>query len=189
MYDSYSLELCTIYDSHGVYLRVLWTICMYKFSRCHVVIFHGFLFHLQFSIKIGWFPVKTARILPRRFSKKPANLSVFLVLLFLRHLRCVLAEFSWFLPIFTDFFKTRRDRWRPIFVVPLNFRTLSWRGWLPIDKASPGVIFLWFSSAHICAVLADFCSPRGLVLPVEFLLSQSTSVCSRSPNLSCSWLA
>jgi hypothetical protein len=31
-----------MYDSHGVYLRVLWTICMYKFSRCHVIVFHSF---------------------------------------------------------------------------------------------------------------------------------------------------
>jgi hypothetical protein len=46
MYDSYGLELCTMYDSHDVYLRVLWTICMYKFSRCHIVIFHVFSFHL-----------------------------------------------------------------------------------------------------------------------------------------------
>jgi hypothetical protein len=42
MHDSYGLELRTMYDSHSVYLRVLWTICMYKFSRCHVIIFHGF---------------------------------------------------------------------------------------------------------------------------------------------------
>jgi hypothetical protein len=31
-----------MYDSHGVYLRVLRTIYMYKFNRCHVVVFHGF---------------------------------------------------------------------------------------------------------------------------------------------------
>jgi hypothetical protein len=46
MYDFYGLELCIMYDSHVVYLRVLWTICMYKFSRCHIVGFHDFLFHL-----------------------------------------------------------------------------------------------------------------------------------------------
>jgi hypothetical protein len=37
---SYKVELCTMYDSHGVYLRVLWTIYMYKF-RCRVG-FHDF---------------------------------------------------------------------------------------------------------------------------------------------------
>jgi hypothetical protein len=42
VYDFYGLELCTMYDSYDVYLRVLWTICIYKFSRCHVVVFHGF---------------------------------------------------------------------------------------------------------------------------------------------------
>jgi hypothetical protein len=42
MYDSYSLELCTMYDSRDIYLRVLRTICIYKFSRYHVVVFHGF---------------------------------------------------------------------------------------------------------------------------------------------------
>jgi hypothetical protein len=46
MYDSHDVELCTMYDSHSVYLRVLWTICMYKFSICHDVVFHGFFFSL-----------------------------------------------------------------------------------------------------------------------------------------------
>jgi hypothetical protein len=44
MYDSYGHELCIIYDSHDVYLRASWTICMYKFSRCHTVVFYGFFF-------------------------------------------------------------------------------------------------------------------------------------------------
>jgi hypothetical protein len=44
LHDSY-LELCTMYDSYGVYLCVLWTICMYKFNRCHVVVFTVFSFH------------------------------------------------------------------------------------------------------------------------------------------------
>jgi hypothetical protein len=44
MYDSYGVDLCTMYDSYDVYLRVLWTICMYKFSRCHAVVFHDFFF-------------------------------------------------------------------------------------------------------------------------------------------------
>jgi hypothetical protein len=42
MYDSHGLELCTMYDSHDIYLLVLWNICMYKFSRCHPVVFHDF---------------------------------------------------------------------------------------------------------------------------------------------------
>ena len=42
MYASHGVDLCTMYDSHGVYLCILLTICMYKFSRCHVVVFHGF---------------------------------------------------------------------------------------------------------------------------------------------------
>jgi hypothetical protein len=37
--------LCTMYDSYGVYLCVLWTICMYKFNRCHIVVFTVFSFH------------------------------------------------------------------------------------------------------------------------------------------------
>jgi hypothetical protein len=31
-----------MYDSHVIYLRVLWTIYMYKFSICHIVGFHDF---------------------------------------------------------------------------------------------------------------------------------------------------
>jgi hypothetical protein len=42
MYDFYGLELCTMYDSHIVYLRILCIIYMHKFSRCHVVVFHDF---------------------------------------------------------------------------------------------------------------------------------------------------
>jgi hypothetical protein len=42
MYASHGVDLCTMYDSHGVYLCILLTICMYKFSRCHAIVFHGF---------------------------------------------------------------------------------------------------------------------------------------------------
>jgi hypothetical protein len=42
MYDSHGLELCTMHDSYGIYLCVLLTNCMYKFSRCHAIIFHNF---------------------------------------------------------------------------------------------------------------------------------------------------
>jgi hypothetical protein len=42
MYDSYGLELCTMYDSYDVYLRVLWTIYMYTISIYHIVVFTGF---------------------------------------------------------------------------------------------------------------------------------------------------
>jgi hypothetical protein len=48
MYGSHGFELCTMYDSHVIYLRVLCTIYMYKFSRCHAVIFHGFF--VQFTV-------------------------------------------------------------------------------------------------------------------------------------------
>jgi hypothetical protein len=44
MYDSTSFELCTMYNSLGVYLRLLWTIYMDKLNRCHVIVFHSFLF-------------------------------------------------------------------------------------------------------------------------------------------------
>jgi hypothetical protein len=50
IFDSYSLELYTMYDSHGV-LRVLYIIYMYKFSRCYVIIFHYFSFHLPIFSK------------------------------------------------------------------------------------------------------------------------------------------
>jgi hypothetical protein len=46
MYDSNCLELCIMYDSHDVYLCVLWTIYMYKFNTTHVVVFTVFSFHL-----------------------------------------------------------------------------------------------------------------------------------------------
>jgi hypothetical protein len=31
-----------MYDSHDVYLCVLWIIYMYKFNTTHFVVFHGF---------------------------------------------------------------------------------------------------------------------------------------------------
>jgi hypothetical protein len=40
-----------MYDSYDIYLRVLWTICMYKFSRCHIIDFHYFSFHLPIFYK------------------------------------------------------------------------------------------------------------------------------------------
>jgi hypothetical protein len=94
---SYGLELCTMYDSHDVYLCVLWTICMYKFSRCHAVVFTVFfvqftdfwqkLFgnrHTDFQAKPVDLSVKSAAFRSSRFS------------LFLRRLRCVSAEFYHF---------------------------------------------------------------------------------------------
>jgi hypothetical protein len=85
---------------------------MYKFSRCHVIIFHGFF--VPFTIFDKDQPVSgTNRLeIARRFSKKLADLSVkladlsvFLISLFLCSLRCVSAEFSRFSPFFTEFFK------------------------------------------------------------------------------------
>jgi hypothetical protein len=62
-----------MYDSHSVYLHVLWIIYMYKFSRCHVVVFHGFFVPFtEFRQKLAGFRQKTARNSPRRFSKKTA---------------------------------------------------------------------------------------------------------------------
>jgi hypothetical protein len=44
LYDSHDLYLCIMYEFYGVYLHVLWTICMYKLSKCHIVVFHGVSF-------------------------------------------------------------------------------------------------------------------------------------------------
>jgi hypothetical protein len=78
VHNFYGLELCTIYDSHDIYLRVLWTICMYKFSRWSCRCFSRFFRSIYwFSTKIGRFLAKTARKWPHRFSEKPADLSVF----------------------------------------------------------------------------------------------------------------
>jgi hypothetical protein len=46
VYNFYDIKLCTMYDSHDAYLCVLLTICIYKFSICHVVVFTVFSFHL-----------------------------------------------------------------------------------------------------------------------------------------------
>jgi hypothetical protein len=56
MYDSHGVDLCTMCDSHSVYLRLLWTICMYKFSRYHNIALHSFfLSNDRFSEKISRF--------------------------------------------------------------------------------------------------------------------------------------
>jgi hypothetical protein len=123
MYASNCLELCTMYDSHGVYLRVLWTICMYKFSTTHVVIFHGFFVPFtEFRQKSAGFwqkPSGTRRIglsvKPADLSPKPAAFRCSRFLLFLHRLRCVSAKFFRFSPIFADFFKNRRDPCRRFF--------------------------------------------------------------------------
>jgi hypothetical protein len=125
MYASNCLELCTMYDSHGVYLCVLWTICMYKFSTTHVVVFHGFfILFTEFLQKSAGFWQKPSGTHRTGLSVKPADLSVKSAdlspkpaafrcsrfSLFLHHLRCVSAKFSRFSPIFAEFFKNRRDR-------------------------------------------------------------------------------
>jgi hypothetical protein len=115
MYDSHGLELCIMYDSHGFYLRVLWTICIYKFSRCHAAVFHSFSFHLpifgknrpvsgkirpkiataifrknyRFIGEVGRLIVKTGRILVFQISTVPPSSQV-----------C----FSRIFPNFTNFF-------------------------------------------------------------------------------------
>jgi hypothetical protein len=61
MYDSHNVDLCNMCDSHGVYLRVLWTIYMDKFSRCHVIVFHDFFCsNDQFSGKFDRFLQKSS---------------------------------------------------------------------------------------------------------------------------------
>jgi hypothetical protein len=64
MYDFHGVELYTIYDSHDVYLHVLQTIYMYKFSRCHAIIFHGFFLSVdRFSAKfIRFLPIRTFEV-------------------------------------------------------------------------------------------------------------------------------
>jgi hypothetical protein len=125
MYASNCLELCTMYDSHGVYLRVLWTICMYKFSTTHVIVFHDFFVpfteFLQKSAGFRQKPSGTRRtglsvksvnlsVKPANLSPKPAAFHCSRFSLFLHRLRCVSVEFSQFSPIFAEFFKNRRDR-------------------------------------------------------------------------------
>jgi hypothetical protein len=91
-----------MYDSHGVYLHVLWTICMYKFSRCHIVVFHDFFVPFtEFRQKSAGFRQKPSGTRYAGFQKKPADLSVKPAAfqcsqfsLFLRRLRCVSIEFS-----------------------------------------------------------------------------------------------
>jgi hypothetical protein len=136
MYDSHGLELCTIYDSHDVYLRVLWTICMYKFSTCHVVIFTGFSFHLLIFDKNH--PV-SGKIRPEiampifrknhrfigeigRLIAKTGQISVFLISIVPPS---SLLRFGRIFPYFTDFSKNRWNRPGPIFLLPSNFRTLA----------------------------------------------------------------
>jgi hypothetical protein len=116
MYASNCLKLCTMYDSHGVYLCVLWTICMYKFSTTHVVVFHGFFVpfteFLQKSAGFQQKPSGTRRtglsvkpadlsIKPADLSPKPAAFQCFQFSLFLHRLRCVSVKFSQILPNFS----------------------------------------------------------------------------------------
>jgi hypothetical protein len=77
MYASNCLELCSMYDSHGVYLCVLWTICMYKFSTTHAVVFHGFFVPFtEFLQKSVGFQQKSSGTRRTGLSVKPADLSV-----------------------------------------------------------------------------------------------------------------
>jgi hypothetical protein len=80
VYDSYSLELCTMYDSHDV-LRVLYIIYMYKFSRCYVIIFHCFSFHLPIFSKKKY-PKITTPIFKKtdRFINKTSVFRIFTIL-------------------------------------------------------------------------------------------------------------
>jgi hypothetical protein len=70
------LSLCNMYASHSVYLRVLLTIYMYKFSRCQCRCFSRFFFlFTDFQQKIARFLTKFVRKLSRRFSGKIVDLS------------------------------------------------------------------------------------------------------------------
>jgi hypothetical protein len=116
VYASNCLKLCTMYDSHGVYLRVLWTICMYKFSITHVVVFHDFFHSIyRISAKIGRFLTKTVRNSPRRFIGKTGRfitetdrISVFSVFTVPLLSLVRFGRFFLFSPIFPEFFKNRR---------------------------------------------------------------------------------
>jgi hypothetical protein len=46
------------------------------------------------------------------------------ILLILSHVNCISTKFFWFLMIFSEFFKKRRNRWEVIFHRPPNFVTL-----------------------------------------------------------------
>jgi hypothetical protein len=89
-----------MYDSHGVYLCVLWTICMYKFSTTHVV-FHGFFVpfteFLQKSVGFQQKPSGTRRtglsVKPADLSSKPTAFRCSWFSLFLHRLRYVSTEF------------------------------------------------------------------------------------------------
>jgi hypothetical protein len=65
---------------------------------------------------------------PADLSPKPAAFRCSQFSLFLH--RCVSTEFFRFSPIFAELFKNRRDRWRPIFLIPSTFQTLqmAWHG-------------------------------------------------------------
>jgi hypothetical protein len=96
---------------------------MYKFSRCHIIVFMIFRSIYRFSTKIARFLTKFGRKSPRQFSKKNCRFSVFSVFTVpLSCLRCISTEFSRILSMFSDFFKNRWDRWGP------NFWTLHWVG-------------------------------------------------------------
>jgi hypothetical protein len=70
VYNFYDIELCIMYDSHDAYLCVLLTICIYKFSICHVVVFTVFSFHLPiFDKNRPVFDTQTVKS-SRRFFKK-----------------------------------------------------------------------------------------------------------------------
>jgi hypothetical protein len=101
IYASNCLELCTMYDSHGVYLCVLWTICMYKFSITHVVVFHSFFAFTEFRQKSTGFRQKPSgthhtglSVKPADLSPKPAAFQCFRFSLFFHRLRCISPNFS-----------------------------------------------------------------------------------------------
>jgi hypothetical protein len=76
------------------------------------------------GFSIYWFSAKFARKSLRRLSVKPVEFWYFRFSVFLRRLRCVSADFSRFSPIFSEFFKNRRNQWGLVFLLSPNFWTL-----------------------------------------------------------------
>jgi hypothetical protein len=128
MYDFYGLELCTIYDSHVIYLRVLWTICIYKFSRCHAVVFHDFfvLFTNFWQKMIGFWhkPPGNYHVSFWKTDSFISQTSRFIDVPGFTVTPSPPVHFNQIFLIFTEFyqnFQKPTDQWRPVFVVPPNF--------------------------------------------------------------------
>jgi hypothetical protein len=112
-----------MYDSHDDYLHVLWTIYMYKFSRCHVVVFHGFFIPFtDFRQKSAAFRHKPPENRPPVFSKTGRFIgqsSQFISVHSFTIPPSSLVHFSRIFPIFADFY---RNFQKPTGSVTSDFR-------------------------------------------------------------------